>query len=270
MMNMKNPHGSELLINCIELSKKAGESILGIYNFKDFDTVLKKDLSPLTSADTASHDIIVAGLKKLTPQTPVLSEESQSIPYEIRQQWKEYWLVDPLDGTKEFIKRNGEFTVNIALIRNNEPVLGVVYAPVLGISYFAENGEGAFKKNKEGVVSKITVQKDISKGLKVVASRSHEGTEEASFFEKLGALEYVRMGSSLKFCLVAEGEAHLYPRFLPTMEWDTAAAQCVAKEAGAEITDLYGQALQYNKSNLLNPNFIVSSLPQEHWKKALL
>ena len=187
-----------ILHDLIKLSKKAGKSILDIYDSKSLGIVLKDDLSPLTSADTASHAIIIDGLNGLAPDIPVLSEESPFIPYAIRKQWDEYWLVDPLDGTKEFIKRNGEFTVNIALIKNNEPVLGIVYAPVLGVIYFAEKGKGSFKESKDGVINKISVQRDFSKGLKVVASRSHEGKEEEAFFKKLGILEYIRMGSSLK------------------------------------------------------------------------
>jgi 3'(2'), 5'-bisphosphate nucleotidase len=257
-----------MLFDIIALSQKAGKCIMDIYDNKTFSTVLKDDLSPLTSADTASHTTIVDGLKELCPQTPVLSEESRSIPYETRRHWQEYWLIDPLDGTKEFIKRNGEFTVNIALIKDQKPVLGVVYAPVLDVYYFAETGKGAFKKNKNGEKTRIAVQRDISNGLKVVASRSHQGQEEM-FLKKLGVHECISMGSSLKFCLVAEGQAHLYPRFLPTNEWDTAAAQCVAQEAGAEVTDLNGQTLQYNKKDLLNPSFIVSSMSQNYWKKAL-
>ena len=192
----------------------------------------------------------------------------KSISYETRHQWKEYWLVDPLDGTKEFIKRNGEFTVNIALIKNQEPVLGVVYAPVLGVSYFAEKGKGAYKKDNNGHVSRISVQRDFTKGLTAGASRSHQGPED-EFIKELDVRECISMGSSLKFCLVAEGQAHLYPRFLPTNEWDTAAAQCVAQEAGAEATDFAGRPLEYNKENLLNPSFIISSVPQQFWKKAL-
>jgi 3'(2'), 5'-bisphosphate nucleotidase len=264
-----NVSDSGILYALIELSKMAGKSILEVYDSKDFSTVLKDDRSPLTSADTTSHAIIIDGLKKLTPKIPILSEESKSIPYEIRKQWKEYWLVDPLDGTKEFIKRNGEFTVNIALVKNDEPVLGVVYAPVLDVCYFAETGKGAFKKDKNGEITKIAVQHDHSNGLKAVASRSHQGKEEEAFFKKLGIHEYISMGSSLKFCLVAEGKAHVYPRFLPTREWDTAAAQCVAMEAGAEVSDLNGKLLKYNKNDLLNPYFIVSSVPQKIWKRAL-
>ena len=261
-------YGSDILSGVVELSRNAGKSIMDIYDGNGFDTSLKDDLSPLTSADTASHAVILNGLQKLTPGIPVLSEESKAIPYETRRQWKEYWLVDPLDGTKEFIKRNGEFTVNIALIKDQRPVLGVVYAPVLEVSYFAEKGKGAFKKNKNGDINRISVERDFSNGLKIVASRSHQGPEE-EFFKKLGRHECISMGSSLKFCLVAEGQAHLYPRFLPTSEWDTAAAQCVAQEAGAQVTGLSGDPLQYNKENLLNPSFIVSSIPQAFWKEAL-
>jgi 3'(2'), 5'-bisphosphate nucleotidase len=269
MVKQDDSYPSDMLSEVAGLGKRAGSRILDIYNSDSFDTRLKDDLSPLTSADSASHAIIVTGLKKLMSGVPVLSEESQAVPYDVRKKWDEYWLVDPLDGTKEFIKRNGEFTVNIALVKKNEPVLGFVYAPVSGLSYFAQKGSGAFKKSPEGPIQKIAVQRNFQHGLKVVASRSHE-SRESGFFEKLGITEYIRMGSSLKFCLVAEGRAHLYPRFLPTMEWDTAAAQCVAREAGADITDLSGNPLRYNKKDLLNPSFIVSSIPRKYWQKALI
>ncbi len=266
-MTMALKQGSELLMEALAVSKQAGEAILGIYD-KGFETSFKDDQSPLTSADTASHAVILRGLRALTPELPVFSEESESIAYATRRLWKEYWLVDPLDGTKEFIKRNGEFTVNIALIRECRPVLGVVYAPALGVAYFARQGQGAFKQGKSGEISPIAVDQDTGRGLNIVASRSHQGQEDA-FLKRLGAHTCLNMGSSLKFCLVAEGRAHLYPRFLPTSEWDTAAAQCVAEEAGAAVTDLQGQRLLYNKENLLNPFFVASSLPKEQWMQAL-
>jgi 3'(2'), 5'-bisphosphate nucleotidase len=269
MVKQNDSFSSALLSEVAVLIKKAGSRILYIYNSDNFETRLKEDLSPLTAADSASHVLITEGLKKLKAGVPVLSEESQTVPYDVRKEWDEYWLVDPLDGTKEFIKRNGEFTVNIALIKKNIPVMGFVYAPVLDLSYFAQEGKGAYKKSKEGPIQKIAVRHDFQQGIKAVASRSHE-SRESGFFDNLGVREYVRMGSSLKFCLVAEGLAHLYPRFLPTMEWDTAAAHCVAQEAGAEVTDLSGKPLQYNKKDLLNPSFIVSSIPRENWQKALL
>jgi 3'(2'), 5'-bisphosphate nucleotidase len=263
---MTNNH---LLTDVINFCQQAGDAILKIYGREDFGITSKADASPLTLADTASHDVILKSLSGLTPDVPVLSEESQTIPYNKRKLWKEFWLVDPLDGTKEFIKRNGEFTVNVALIKEGRPVLGVVHAPVLGTTYYALKGEGAFKKEKDQTAIAITRNDDVSGGLKVVASRSHQSAQVEAFLNKLGPHQRVNMGSSLKFCLVAEGQAHLYPRFIPTMEWDTAAAQCVAEAAGVYVCDFKGQPLSYNKENLLNPFFTVSALPYQHWQNFL-
>jgi 3'(2'), 5'-bisphosphate nucleotidase len=244
----------------IQLARQAGEKILEVYEREDFGTRLKSDDSPLTEADLAAHHVIVDGLKVIDPDTPILSEESASIPWAERQQWTRYWLVDPLDGTKEFIKRNGEFTVNIALIEDHQPTLGVVHAPVLDRTYYTDQG-GAFKLNTgSSAAEKITVrhrQKDET--WKVVGSRSHAGDSLVSFLEGLGAHGMVSMGSSLKLCLVAEGAAHIYPRLGPTSEWDTAASHAVVNAAGGEVviadTD---DSLRYNtKESLLNPFFIV-------------
>jgi len=252
----------------LELAHQAGSAIMDVYK-QDFDVYDKADKSPLTEADLASHKIIVAGLGALTPDIPILSEESASIPWETRQSWDTYWLVDPLDGTKEFIKRNGEFTVNIALIDKHEPVIGVVYAPVLELSYWAKRGEGTYKQ--EGVDEAIRLQTASfpdSDGLwQVVGSRSHANPQIEAFLEQFGPSETVAMGSSLKFCVVAEGRAHLYPRLGPTSEWDTAAAQCVVEEAGGHVYHFEQQSpLRYNKKeSLLNPYFLVSAQAQESW-----
>ena len=258
---------NSMLSGLLQAANEAGNAIMRIYQGGNLGTTLKADRSPLTLADTASHEILVNALRRLTPQIPALSEESQSVSYDTRKSWKEFWLVDPLDGTKEFIKRNGEFTVNIALIREQRPVLGIVFAPAKDLMYFAEQGKGAYKTDPTGKAVPIQVTRDIAEGLKIVASRSHASPEMQEILDRLGPRECVSMGSSLKFCLVAEGQAHLYPRLLPTMEWDTAAAQCIAKEAGAEVTDLAGKELIYNKENFLNPYFMVSALPQDFWKK---
>lgn len=226
---------------------------------REFSTVAKEDQSPLTEADLASHRTILAALEKINPSIPILSEESKAVSYEARSSWSRFWLVDPLDGTKEFIKRNGEFTVNIALIENGEPVLGVVHAPVLGVTYGAARGVSAFKE-AEGERTEIRVASDSGGVLRVVASRSHAGPETEAFIAGLGReVELVSIGSSLKLCLVAEGAADLYPRLGPTMEWDVAAAQAVVEGAGGTVTDLQGEALRYNKEKLLNPNFVVRS-----------
>ena len=230
-----------------------------VYGGDDFGTVTKADNSPLTKADLASNKVILEQLQALTPDVPVLSEESKHLPYTERKDWGRFWLVDPLDGTKEFIKQNGEFTVNIALIEDGAPIFGVVYAPALKLTYWAAAGVGAFK----GTDTQTPIEaSDYGGGtLKLVASRSHAGAATEALVAELErdtAVELVSIGSSLKLCLVADAQAHLYPRFGPTMEWDTAAAQCVAEQAGALVREPGGGALRYNKENLLNPHFIVT------------
>src|SRR5271165_4431686 len=260
MVDLKNTdRAKELLRRVVALSVEAGDAIIEIYNGPAFQVTHKEDRSPLTAADLASHSIIVKGLEQLAPQWPVLSEESESTPYEIRRQWPLFWLVDPLDGTKEFLKRNGEFTVNIALIEGQAPILGVVYAPATGKMYFAARGVGAFKQ-ENGEAVPIRVQRGAG-ATRVIVSRTH-GTDETDLYTKLyGVCEFVPMGSSLKFCLVAEGVADVYPRSGPTMEWDTAAAHCILAEAGGSVTAPNGDRLLYNKPSLLNPGFLASGVP---------
>lgn len=251
----------------LDITKKAGAEIMAIYE-KDFAIYEKQDTSPLTEADLAAHKVIVAALE-VASDLPILSEESADIPWETRSQWDKYWLVDPLDGTKEFIKKNGEFTVNIALIENGVPTLGVVYAPVLEKAYIGVNGEGAWAEVK-GELTPIKAKQHTSGEVwKVVGSRSHQSPEIQNLLAQLeGETELVAMGSSLKLCLVAEGEAHLYPRLGPTSEWDTGAAHAVATAAGAKVTVLdaaeplnpNAEALSYNqKESVLNPFFLVSA-----------
>ncbi len=252
-----------MLNQVIDIARNAGDAIMSVYQ-RDFATYEKKDESPLTEADLAAHEVIVAGLGELTPELPILSEESADISWDERKQWDTYWLVDPLDGTKEFIKRNGEFTVNIALIRNNRAVLGVVYAPVLKQFYFADE-KGAFKQTEgeEPVALKVAGHND-NELWRVVASRSHMSDETRTFIDKLGEAELVSMGSSLKLCLVAEGKAHVYPRFALTSEWDTAAAQCVVEMAGGTVVTPEFDPVTYNtKENILNPFFIVCGAAAE-------
>ncbi|MCP4437861.1 MAG: 3'(2'),5'-bisphosphate nucleotidase CysQ [Aureispira sp.] len=242
------------------IAKEAGAKILDIYhNASDIDIQRKDDDSPLTIADKAAHNVICAGLEILDPKYPILSEEStDKVAYEIRKNYDYYWLVDPLDGTKEFIKRNGEFTVNIALIHQNRAVAGVVYAPCLDEMYWAEKGKGAFLE-KDGEAQQInaatyTMQDE---GLNVVCSRSHLNTETQAFVDELNAPDLVATGSSLKFLLLATGKAHLYPRIAPTMEWDTAAAQIVLEESGGKVIQYKKtEEVVYNKENLLNPFFV--------------
>lgn len=253
------------------LSLQAGQEILEVYQ-SDFAVELKDDSSPLTLADRRSHEVISKGLNKTG--LPVLSEEGRAIPYEERKNWEYFWLVDPLDGTKEFVKRNGEFTVNIALIYKSRPVLGVIYVPVTDVLYFAAEGVGAYKvgKTREACEYYVSSESLIAKAEKlplshqhkrpytVVASRSHMSKETEEYLGKLranhGEIALLSGGSSLKFCLLAEGLADEYPRFGPTMEWDTAAGQAVVEQAGGTvINEDTGKPLVYNKENLLNPWF---------------
>ena len=251
---MKDP--SLLLEPVIALVKQAGQRILEVYG-SDFSVDIKEDNTPLTEADLAANQCLIEGLTHLKPRHPVISEESASVPYPIRSGWKSCWVIDPLDGTKEFIKRNGEFTVNVALVFEQQPVLGVVYAPVLDVCYFAAEGCGAYKQIGEGTPAGIRVKGKLNSHLTVVGSRSHQSVPLMLFLSRLGAHELKSMGSSLKFCLVAEGTADLYPRIGPTSEWDTAAAHCIVKEAGGQVTDLSGQELRYNaRESFLNPYFL--------------
>lgn len=248
---------SALLKAAVELAIEAGAKIMEIYA-SDFRIAQKEDTSPLTAADLASHHCLSEGLQTLEGAYPVLSEESALLPFEERSAWDTYWLIDPLDGTKEFIKRNGEFTVNIALIRQHKPVLGVVYAPARETCYFAEAGGGVFKQTGDGPAVTIAVRRKTPDRLVVVGSRSHRTPELERYLSHLGEHELTPIGSSLKFCLVAEGTADLYPRLGLTSEWDTAAAQCVVEVAGGAVLDLQGQPLRYNaKPSLLNPYFLV-------------
>jgi 3'(2'), 5'-bisphosphate nucleotidase len=251
---------AELLPRVVQLAREAGEAILKVYGEVDPAVEYKRDNSPLTQADLASHHVIAAGLGSITPDWPVLSEESRQIPFEQRRDWLRFWMVDPLDGTKEFLRRNGEFTVNIALIESGVPILGVVYAPALGKLYYAARGCGAWSQ-EGGNALPIRAAKAANGVLRVVVSRSHGSGEENldHFTGKAERCEFVPMGSSLKFCLVAEGLADLYPRTGPTMEWDTAAAHCVLEQAGGSMSGLGGERFVYNKPSLLNPGFVASA-----------
>lgn len=248
---------SRLTDATVAIARRAGQAILHIYE-SDFDVETKADDSPLTAADRASHQIICDELTELTPDIPIWSEESATISFNTRSLWSEFWLVDPLDGTKEFIKRNGEFTVNIALIRDNEPVLGVVHVPVHDRDYFGFADGGSFLSERDGHPESISVVKPAATPKRVVGSRSHRGNSLESYLGRLGEHIMVPMGSSLKLCLVASGDADVYPRLGPTSEWDTAAAQAVVENAGGRVVDLDGKRLMYNtKVDPLNPFFIV-------------
>jgi 3'(2'), 5'-bisphosphate nucleotidase len=257
----------ELLNKIEQTAYKAGQAILAIYESADFGVEIKSDDSPLTKADLAAHHVIVDDLKLITPDIAILSEESANIPYSERKTWDKYWLVDPLDGTKEFIKRNGEFTVNIALIENGHAILSVVYVPVQDITYAAAKGYGAFKK-EGNIRSQIHTHKPARNIPVVVGSRSHMSQDVQDYLQKLGEHELTAMGSSLKFCLVAEGKADLYPRLGLTSEWDTAAAQCIVEQAGGRVVTLDNETLMYNtKENLLNPYFMVYGDVSREWIK---
>ncbi len=257
----------DLVDSVVSIAHAAGERILEVYYGEDHGTTAKADRSPLTLADRAAHDHIVAALERFDPATPILSEESESIPAAQRAGWRRFWLVDPLDGTKEFIKRNGEFTVNIALIEDGAPVLGVVYAPVLRVTYAAAAGRGANRADGESAPQAIGVSDYRVAGLRVVASRSHAGDVLPRFLAAAGDPPCVSSGSSLKLCLVADGTANLYPRFGPTMEWDVAAAHCVVTEAGGAVCGIDGAPLAYGKPDLHNPWFVVTGYPPFPWQR---
>ena len=242
------------------IAKEAGNAIMQIYK-QDFEVEYKQDNSPLTLADKKANDIIEDGLNQLSVNFPILSEEGKEIPYEDRKHWEYFWLVDPLDGTKEFVKKNGEFTVNIALIHKDTPVLGVVYAPALDICYWARQGEGAFKDGKN-LPLKTSGQHDI---YKIVVSRSHMSDDTQAFIDAIDTdkeKKLVSIGSSLKICLVAEGEADIYPRLGPTMEWDTGAAHAIVNESKCQLQSYDGSTHNYNKEKLLNEFFVVQKFQE--------
>ncbi len=255
----------ELLDEVRAIAREAGAAIMGVYS-RDFGVELKDDRSPLTEADRLSHTIISERLGALRPQLPILSEEAPAEQIRDRREWSRYWLVDPLDGTKEFIKRNGEFTVNIALIADHVPVLGAVLAPALEREYFGGAGLGAWRRDDDAEAVAIGVLTEPAVPLRVVGSRSHPSPELAGYLAGLGEHELKPMGSSLKICLVAEGEANVYPRFGPTCEWDTAAAQAVLEGAGGCMIDVVGQPLRYNhREQLLNPHFLAVGDRTRDW-----
>lgn len=245
----------------IDISRRAGAAIMKIYDADNADIEIKQDSSPVTSADLAANAVICESLQMLTPTVPIVSEENKHQPYATRSTYEEHWIVDPLDGTKEFIKRNGEFTVNIALIRGGKPVLGFVYVPVSGDLYYGGVDIGAYRINKYGEKTRIgaTAIQLSQPGLRVVTSRSHMSDETEQWIAQLTHAEVQRKGSSLKITSIAAGEADLYPKIGPTMEWDTAAADAVLRAAGGSITQLSnGKPLDYNKPDLTNPHFLAA------------
>ncbi|MEX2488763.1 MAG: 3'(2'),5'-bisphosphate nucleotidase CysQ [Pseudomonadales bacterium] len=273
-----------LLDGVASICRDAGAAIIEVYEGTDFDVETKADDSPLTAADTAAHRVIVAGLEKLASDIPVLSEESDDIPWSVRKDWQRYFLVDPLDGTKEFVSRNGEFTVNVALVDNNRPVLGVVFVPVKDVLYAGFQG-GAAGESGTAFVEESGHRRELrarnlmahlkqDKPLTVVASRRHGGDALKSCMARLeatfGRVETKSMGSSLKFCLIADGQADFYPRLAPTSEWDTAAAQAVVEAAGGRVVDTSFSPLRYNTGeDLLNPHFYVIGDDSYGWERVL-
>ncbi|MDB0051336.1 3'(2'),5'-bisphosphate nucleotidase CysQ [Gammaproteobacteria bacterium] len=269
----------QLLKTVNEIAIAAGNEILDVYNSDQaIEVSTKLDDSPLTDADRRAHILIVDRLSNLTPDIPLLSEESDAIDYSLRKSWQRYWLIDPLDGTKEFINRNGEFTVNIALIENGQSVAGVVHVPVTGISYFGGIGLKAWKQNSNhpdsGVKQISSRPMEENSGVRIVASRRHLGEQLNALVGKIenhfGKATLLNMGSSLKMCLLAEGGADIYPRMAPTSEWDTAAAHGILSAAGGEIVDLQFRPLKYNsKPELLNPFFIALADRAYPWQQLL-
>ncbi len=265
----------ELLLTGITAAYLAGKEIMKIYTSSNFEIETKSNNTPLTIADKKSHDIIVKYL--LNTSLPILSEEGKQIPFKIRKKWNYFWLIDPLDGTKEFIKQNGEFTVNIALIKKDTPILGIIYSPVLKELFFATESIGSYKLNNlPNQISELTNIENlifksiklnpfkITENLRILVSRSHLSKKTSEYISKIKKsyknVNLLSIGSSLKFCLIAEGKADIYPRFGPTMEWDTAAGHAIAKYAACVITLTDEKTnLTYNKENLLNPDFILRS-----------
>ncbi|MBN4080309.1 3'(2'),5'-bisphosphate nucleotidase CysQ [Beggiatoa alba] len=247
------------------LASMAGEKILEVYQ-TEFTVDNKEDNTPVTQADLAANKVILAGLKALTPDIPVLSEEDSMPPFSERSQWQRYWLVDPLDGTREFIQKNGEFTVNIALIDQQQVVLGVVYAPVKQLMYYAVKGQGSYKTSAHNKAEKIHVTKHCADPVRVTGSQSFTSNDFIAFVRNLPECSVITLGSALKSCLVAEGGADIYPRFGLTSEWDTAAAQCILEEAGGYLVDMDLEPLRYNsKDSILNPHFFAFGDAQVEW-----
>jgi 3'(2'), 5'-bisphosphate nucleotidase len=255
-----------LVHGVIDVARRAGEEILAVYGSRDVGQTCKPDLSPLTDADLRSHAAIVAGLLALTPALPILSEESADVPAVERASWTRYWLVDPLDGTKEFLSRNGEFTVNIALIDGHVPVLGVVYAPAHASLYYGVAGRGAVRIKDGAAPCSVRCRVRAGATVRVVGSRSHRGDSLDGFLQGVGLHELIDVGSSLKLCMIADGSADVYPRLGPTFEWDTAAAHAVVLAAGGEVVAIDGSPLAYNlKAELLNPHFLAYADKERDW-----
>lgn len=258
----------ELVLDVNHIAQGAGNKIKQYFN-SNFEVNFKRDKSPVTTADLAAHEFIFEQLHTLTPDLPQLSEESDQIEFSQRSTWNTYWLIDPLDGTREFIKNNPDFTVNIALIHKNKPVLGVIHLPVEDHLYYATRSNGAFKRTGSQLHTAISVQQQSMTSLRICGSRAKPGKSMQKFLSNIGDHELISRGSSIKSCLVAEGSADIYPRFGPTWEWDTAAAQCIVEQAGGKLMDFELNTLRYNKKSLLNPSFIAVGDKKINWPKLL-
>ena len=252
-------HNTQLIDKLIAISKEDGETILKVYN-SDFDYKIKEDSSPLTEADKISHQIIINQIRALTPDIPIISEEDSDSSFQIRSKWKIYWLIDPLDGTKEFIKKNGEFTVNIALIKNNTPILGVIHIPVSNETYWGSKLDGSFHQKEYQKPQRINVSDCRKDSIRILTSRSHPDKILNSILTELDDYQIIKKGSSLKFCFIASGRADLYIRLGPTSEWDTGAGEAIVRFAGGYTSTIDGKSITYNlKESILNPNFMVSN-----------
>lgn len=259
---------TDLLDPLLATCKEAGKKIKAISESKTpFAIKSKQDNSPVTEADWQAHTHIEEALNRLTPHIPQLSEESRQIPYTTRSLWNEYWLIDPLDGTKEFIAGTAEYTINIALIRHGVPIMGVIHAPVLEESYAAIKGQGCYSYDSSSKVTRLITRPWVNqKPILLLSRRHHSVSMQQKLLEEIGEFDELSAGSSLKFCLLAAGKADAYPRLEPTSEWDTAAGQCILEEAGGAVLDLHGQPLRYNtKESLLNPSFIAVADATHDW-----
>lgn len=258
----RNP---QLIKNVLELSEQASESILDIYNNSKFDFEIKEDSSPITEADIKSHKILVSGLKKIFPKIPILSEEESNISFNIRSKWDRYWLIDPLDGTKEFINRNGEFTVNIALIDNKQPIFGLINIPEKNKTYWGSEFTGSYLINEKNKTKRIMLSQNREKEIRIVVSRSHPSDALSKVLQKIKNYRLVKAGSSLKFCMLAEGKADIYPRLGPTNEWDIAAGIAILKFAGGISSSAKGDGIVFNsKESYLIENFLASRNNEIH------
>ena len=258
---------NSLMLSANTIAVEAGKKIMDIYQ-QDFDVIEKADKSPVTEADMAAHHYIIEQLAQISDY-PILSEESAKLPFEERSSWQTYWLVDPLDGTKQFVQRTDEFCVCIALIHKNEAILGAIHLPVTQDSYYACRGQGAFKQTADGSTESIQSRTFSSPSI-IAVSRSHKGDATSQVLDKIGEHELLISGSAIKACWVAEGKADLYPRLWPTSEWDTGAAQCIVEEAGGQLTTLDLKPMRYNtKNDLINPYFLVFGDKSVDWSKYL-